>query len=237
MTEAVLADFEERQAAAPESAPWPGAPELNRAQQKLNMLTRQWQEDRTSNGLYFSNVEKLEARIRELTNDRNSHAAVAQRAVADVRRRWFTPPEDGGWELPEKHAYVREALYAVIVSPRLEASVATASSTLTSSNSSGVLDHQSTPTVWDRPRPAAEDTVEQSGGEDVQRRQMLHALAAGAATAGSSAFGWFGAQQQSAPAARAVGLADVQIIREMTQTFRRLDNRFGGGRAGSAVTN
>jgi ethanolamine utilization microcompartment shell protein EutL len=34
-----------------------------------------------------------------------------------------------------------------------------------------------------------------------------------------------------------VGVADVQIIREMAQTFRRLDNRFGGGHARSAVTN
>ncbi|MGH4007128.1 MAG: hypothetical protein ACRDTH_02985 [Pseudonocardiaceae bacterium] len=32
-------------------------------------------------------------------------------------------------------------------------------------------------------------------------------------------------------------MTDVQIIREMTQTFRRLDNRFGGGHARSAVTN
>lgn len=93
VTEAVLAKLEERQAVAPESGPWPGAPALDRAQQKLNMLTRQWQEDRISDGLYFSNVEKLEGRIRELTNERNRHAVVAQRAVADVadvRRRWFS---------------------------------------------------------------------------------------------------------------------------------------------------
>lgn len=32
-------------------------------------------------------------------------------------------------------------------------------------------------------------------------------------------------------------MTDVQIIREMTQTFRNLDNRFGGGHARSAVTN
>ncbi len=120
VTEAVLAKLEERQAAAPEAASWPGAPELERVQQKLSMLTRQWQEDRISDALYFSNVEKLEGRIRELTKERNRHAAAAQRAVADVadvRRRWFTPPEDGGLELSEKRAYIREALYAVIVSP------------------------------------------------------------------------------------------------------------------------
>jgi hypothetical protein len=120
VTEAVLAKLDERQAVAPESVTWLGAPELERAQQKLGLLTRQWQEDRISDGLYFANVEKLEGRIRELTNERNRHAALAQRAiadVADVRRRWFTPVEDGGLDLSEKRAYVREALHAVIISP------------------------------------------------------------------------------------------------------------------------
>lgn len=76
-----------------------------------------------------------------------------------------------------------------------------------------------------------------TGDEHVQRRQLLRALAAGAATAGSSAFGWFGAPPQPTSGARAVGMPDVEIIREMTQTFRGLDNRFGGGRARSATTN
>jgi hypothetical protein len=71
----------------------------------------------------------------------------------------------------------------------------------------------------------------------VQRRQLLRAAAAGAASAGSSTFGWFSAQPPRSSSTRAVGMADVQIIREMTQTFRRLDNRFGGGHARSAVTN
>ncbi|MDQ3152726.1 MAG: XRE family transcriptional regulator, partial [Actinomycetota bacterium] len=43
-------------------------------------------------------------------------------------------------------------------------------------------------------------------------------------------------QPQPTSSARAVGMPDVQIIREMTQTFRGLDNRFGGGRARSVVT-
>ncbi len=120
VTEAVFAKLDERQAVAPDSAPWPGASELERTQQKLGMLTRQWQEDRISDGLYFTNVENLEARIRELTNEGNRHAVVVQRAVADVadvRRRWFIPTEDGGLDLSEKRAYIREALHAVIVSP------------------------------------------------------------------------------------------------------------------------
>lgn len=73
-----------------------------------------------------------------------------------------------------------------------------------------------------------------TGDEDVRRRLVLRAVAA---SAGSSAFGWFGAQPSPSSGTRAVGMTDVQIIREMTQTFRKLDNRFGGGRARSAVTN
>ncbi|MGH4007137.1 MAG: hypothetical protein ACRDTH_03030 [Pseudonocardiaceae bacterium] len=71
----------------------------------------------------------------------------------------------------------------------------------------------------------------------MQRRQLLRTVAAGAASAGGSAFGWFSAQPPPRPVTRAVGITDVQIIREMTQTFRRLDNRFDGGHARSALTN
>ena len=76
-----------------------------------------------------------------------------------------------------------------------------------------------------------------SGGENVQRRRLLQALVAGAATAGSSAFSWFRTQPKPMAGTRAVGMPDVQTIREMTQTFRGLDNRFGGGHARSALTN
>jgi hypothetical protein len=58
----MLAKLDERQAVASDCVPGLGAPELERAQQKLGMLTRQWQEDRISDGLYFANVEKLEGR-------------------------------------------------------------------------------------------------------------------------------------------------------------------------------
>jgi hypothetical protein len=81
------------------------------------------------------------------------------------------------------------------------------------------------------------DSESKTGGEHVHRRQLLRAAASGAASAGSSMFGWFRAQPPRSSSTRAVGMADVQIIREMTQTFRRLDNRFGGGHARSAVTN
>jgi transcriptional regulator with XRE-family HTH domain len=89
-----------------------------------------------------------------------------------------------------------------------------------------------------RPRDAHSlDDEFETGGEDVQRRQLLRAAAAGAASVGSSTFGWFSTQSASRSDMRAVGMTDMQIVREMTQTFRRLDNRFGGGHAHSTVTN
>jgi transcriptional regulator with XRE-family HTH domain len=92
--------------------------------------------------------------------------------------------------------------------------------------------------AYPRPRDAHSlDDEFETGGEDVQRRQLLRAAAAGAASVSSSAFGWFSTQTAPGRRTRAVGMTDVQIVREMTQTFRRLDNRFGGGHARSAVTN
>lgn len=77
-----------------------------------------------------------------------------------------------------------------------------------------------------------------TGDDDMRRRrQVLEALAAGAATAGGSAFAWFSPRPSPPAATRAVGKADVQIIREMTGSFRKLDNRFGGGHVRSAVVN
>ncbi len=72
-------------------------------------------------------------------------------------------------------------------------------------------------------------------GDDVQRRQLLQAMAASAAS-GSSAFEWFATLPLTSSGPRAVGMTDVQVIREMAQSFRRLDNRFGGGHARSALT-
>ncbi|MGH3912747.1 MAG: helix-turn-helix domain-containing protein [Pseudonocardiaceae bacterium] len=56
-------------------------------------------------------------------------------------------------------------------------------------------------------------------------------------SADDSAFGWFRTQCLRSTATRAVGMTDVLVIRKMTQTFRKLDNRFGGGRTRSAVIN
>lgn len=75
-----------------------------------------------------------------------------------------------------------------------------------------------------------------TGGKAVLRRQLIGVATASAASAGGSAFGWFSAQPASSSNSRAVGMTDVQMIRETTQAFRKLDNRFGGGHARSALT-
>ncbi|MGH3772281.1 MAG: helix-turn-helix domain-containing protein [Pseudonocardiaceae bacterium] len=91
-----------------------------------------------------------------------------------------------------------------------------------------------------RPGARDADSLEhepEAGGEAVKRRQLLQAAKAGAASVGGSAFGWFSAQPPSRSSTRAVGMTDVRIIREMTQTFRKLRDRFGGVHAYCAVTN
>ncbi|HET9253691.1 MAG TPA: hypothetical protein VFO16_00635, partial [Pseudonocardiaceae bacterium] len=87
------------------------------------------------------------------------------------------------------------------------------------------------------------DSSDYEVGGDVRRRkllqhirQLLQAAEASAAVAGGSAFEWFGTLSMRSSNTRAVGMTDVQSIREMTQAFRRLDNRFGGGHARSALT-
>lgn len=48
---------------------------------------------------------------------------------------------------------------------------------------------------------------------------------------------WFESSSVGNGTCREIGADDVEIVREMVQTFRRLDNRFGGGRARSLVNN
>jgi transcriptional regulator with XRE-family HTH domain len=81
-----------------------------------------------------------------------------------------------------------------------------------------------------RESPLTLGETEAAGGSDVRRRHLLK-LAGGAAFAAP-----LGAMDHP-PAHdvlrddRAVGWADVETIKEMTNAYRRLDNRFGGGHA------
>src|SRR5262245_2463357 len=68
---------------------------------------------------------------------------------------------------------------------------------------------------------------------DVERRDVLRFGAFSAAGFTLPALRWFTAESDIAVARtgrRAVGQPDVDMIREMTGTFRQLDNRYGGGR-------
>jgi DNA-binding transcriptional regulator YiaG len=67
---------------------------------------------------------------------------------------------------------------------------------------------------------------------DVRRREFL----VGFAALGSSLFGGDPERALAMAAGRSIGAADVDVIREMTLTFRQMDNRFGGGRVHRVVT-
>ncbi|WP_158057127.1 recombinase family protein [Saccharomonospora sp. CUA-673] len=120
ITELVLAKLEQRQAVAKAAGPWPKEAELERIEGKLTTLTEQWKSDQITDDFFFTNVRDLEQQRTSLRNERARHAAVAERAATDttdIRRRWHTPPEDGGLDISQKRAYVREALHAVVVLP------------------------------------------------------------------------------------------------------------------------
>ena len=71
------------------------------------------------------------------------------------------------------------------------------------------------------------------GEGDVRRRDLIKSVGVGAALLGTN-----GVQEvavTSAPSYRTVGTESVEIMREWTRTFRRVDNRFGGGHALSQI--
>ena len=84
------------------------------------------------------------------------------------------------------------------------------------------------PTAWT-------DTVAISTGlwrADVQRRRFLAGAAFAAAATPASALRWLTSPPAAAPAGNGpvrVGCADIEAIRELTLSYRELDNRLGGG--------
>ena len=89
--------------------------------------------------------------------------------------------------------------------------------------------------------PSLRDTIETVTTlwrSDVERRQFILTSTFAAGAYASSAIRWLttpGAQGMPAGPALRVGRADLEAIREVTQTFVRLDNLFGGGRARPTV--
>lgn len=75
----------------------------------------------------------------------------------------------------------------------------------------------------------------ETGVDDVRRRQFITVAGTSAATLGGSLLNT--TSQRARPRnSYAVGRNDVELLREATQTFRRLDNRYGGGHSRSTVT-
>ncbi|OAR24518.1 hypothetical protein A8W25_19185 [Streptomyces sp. ERV7] len=113
ITEAVLAKLEERQAQALEADPWDGEEKLDRLLAKRARLSSEWQDDAVSDDVYFPQLKRLEARIKELRGERGRRELLAARADRgeDVRERW------GGLHLSQRRALLFECLHAVIVEP------------------------------------------------------------------------------------------------------------------------
>ncbi|MBE8523049.1 helix-turn-helix transcriptional regulator [Amycolatopsis sp. H6(2020)] len=69
--------------------------------------------------------------------------------------------------------------------------------------------------------------------EDVQRRQFFKTAGVGVTSIGASLLGASSSAAAGPPKRRS---SDVEIVRDMTATFRRLDNRFGGGHSRATTT-
>lgn len=67
----------------------------------------------------------------------------------------------------------------------------------------------------------------------MQRRQFLKTAGAGAAAVGASLLNSSPVRASGPPR---TGSTDVEIVRDMTATFRRLDNRYGGGHSKATTT-
>jgi len=88
--------------------------------------------------------------------------------------------------------------------------------------------------------PADSLGVQKTGqptGENVQRRRFLRAAGASALGVGTSLLGPGAVASASGPARRSSARSpEVDLLREMTGAFRRVDNRYGGGHSRSVVS-
>lgn len=114
---AVIAKYEEEAALRPaENAPgtWDGEPRLTKVRDDIRDLTAAWRAGSISGARYFALLPELEADERGLAGDRAAWLARSQVAASrpkDLRAEW------AGYLLPEKRAFIEDALAAVLVSP------------------------------------------------------------------------------------------------------------------------
>ncbi|WP_405147660.1 recombinase family protein [Sphaerisporangium sp. NBC_01403] len=125
ISELVIRKMEEAQfAEAQENGEWPNEQEFAKAQERLEEMTRHWEEGKVSNDHYFRMLPRLEKNVNRLRAEEARFRASAERRqsraridVAEIQRRWYLPEDEGGMPLSQKRTHIREALHAVIVHP------------------------------------------------------------------------------------------------------------------------
>lgn len=91
--------------------------------------------------------------------------------------------------------------------------------------------------VYEPPPGVSSLRVSTNGeGNDVQRRQFLRAASTGATAVGASLLVAGRHVQPITGGADSADIPEVTEVRLMTQTFRHLDNRFGGGHSKASMT-
>lgn len=79
-------------------------------------------------------------------------------------------------------------------------------------------------------------TSDPNGDDDVRRRQFLTVAGTGATSVGASLLRSPATASASSGSGHAIGNPDVELVREVTSAFRRVDNKYGGGHSRSALT-
>ena len=138
----------------------------------------------------------------------------------------------GGWRVSNRARPVPE-LVAVVLSDALGRQVPETELGMTPSDLPG------------RPRPAPPTRVDGHRSHptalwraDVQRRRFLVNAVFASAAVPASALRWLTSPPADAPAAnglRQVGRADIDAIRELTLSYREMDNRLGGGKLRAVI--
>lgn len=97
------------------------------------------------------------------------------------------------------------------------------------------LDSQASDTCKPAVTVSSLPSTARADGGDVRRRQFLKTAGAGVTAAGTSLLAADPTRPVAVSADGALGNPDVESIRQMTEVFRRLDNRYGGGHSRSDV--
>ncbi len=90
-------------AEAEQDGEWPNAEEYEKAKERLEEMTHQWEESKVSNEHCFRMLPRLEKAVSRLRAEEARLKVSAERRqarsridVAEIRRRWYLPEEEGG---------------------------------------------------------------------------------------------------------------------------------------------